>query len=202
MAPPCSILNFTKHTASSFNELSELDDIEFSDALVIELLQTTLHSRALSGQFFVKCLQSLSKIISKDVGSQNRETVDTFVSSSSSSDLLNCEQVMSKSQAELLNDARVLYITAAVCENLYEEILKDVDTSAILKTCGTVFESHAKVAATYDEIQLLPEQHKTFEITGGSVSLSMCCGLVSALMSGSDAVSNCVLIMYSIVMLT
>ena len=101
---------------------------------------------------------------------------------------------MSKSQAELLNDAKILYITAALCENLYEEILKDLDVSAVLKACRTVFESHARVVASCDEIQMLPRQHKPLEITGGSVSLSMCCGLVSAFMSGSDVVSNILLI--------
>lgn len=164
-----------------------LDVIETAGKLVIELLQTSLESRGLSGKIFVNSLHCLASIVLKDVGLKCDQ-----ISSSHSSELLECEQVMPKSQSEYLLDSQKLYITAALCENLSGVILKDLDVSHLLDDFRVIFECHAKLG---DEVQLLPGKNVGGEITGGPVSLSICCGVLSALLGGNKTVKYIIFIL-------
>ena len=187
----CSIsISYSGHppqlSISRSTELSELDVMESLCNLVIDLLQTTLHSRALVGQFFGKCIQFLASVLSKDV--KLDDITQKELSSDSSSVLLECEQALPKSKTEVLNDAGILYITAALIENLIEVVLQDVNIPTLLESCRTVLECHAKAMSKTKGVQLIPGEPVGVDITGGPVSLSMCCGLVSAMMSTSKTV--------------
>ena len=172
----------------------EMDTIEASGHCVIKLLQTSLGSRNIIGLFFNDCLMQLATILSADAKldylSDRSKSLDSCLPSSSA--LLECESAMPKSSSELLSDAGTLYITAALCENCSDVVLHESNVPSMLEACKTIIKCHATTVSRHgntSEVRLIPGQSSCVELTGGPVTLSICFGLVSAILGGAKTVS-------------
>ena len=184
-------------TIASSAKPQELHAMETSAQCVITLLQTSLQSRHLIGQFFNECMSQFASIVSKDVkvdsGSLSDRLKGVDSSSQSSSALLECEQAMPKALSERLSEAQILYVTAALCQGCSEVILREACIPSLLKSCLVIVESHTtglRGDKVGEEVLLVPGGHSRVEITGGHVSLSIALGLVLAILSGAETVSE------------
>lgn len=175
----------------------ELDIMEASGLCVVKLLQTSLRSRQLTGQFFNDCMSRLATILREDAKlevdcfSDRSKSLDSC--SPSSSALLECERAMPKSSLEVLSDAGTLYITAALCEHCSEVVLRETHLPSVLRACKTIIECHAAAVSqdrNTSKVRLIPGRSSRVEVTGGQVTLSICFGLVSAILGGAKTVSS------------
>ena len=162
---------------------------------ILDLLRTDLKSCQLLGPLFVKCLQQLVSTLthqsscpahSKDASVMAKEN------SSASSVLLQLEQ-NGKGPTASLSDAMALYTAAAICENMGNELLEQVDRSSLLDAVSGIVSCHARVSSPQAGVKVLPSQAKRVgpeTLTGGTLTLSIALGLMSALLAGNKPVSK------------
>lgn len=188
---------------------------------MIRLLQTDLNSDGVAGTFFTECLNHLAGLVSQntkegqkgDSNSDDQENAkarhysnlkdltlskadDSKLSDNSqasSSVLLECEGLMPISLSELTDVASTLFITAALCEYMSEEVIEQAHLPSLLGACATILNSHARVLRAREEmggVSVLQDDVGGEELVGGSVSLNLVFGLLSAVLSGARRVSQ------------
>ena len=169
----------------------ELEAMELNGQYVIKLLQTVLNvEESILGTFFMRCLNHLADILSAKDLSQGVHHTET----DSSSVLLECEPLLPLSSHERISHTSALYVTAALCEHLSAEVISQVHLPSLLSACGQILTHHCKVLQGREggrrEGLLLTPCRSTYEeeVVGGTVSLSLVFGLLSAVMAGAREV--------------
>lgn len=176
----------SKLTIAHKSESEELDLMESIGQHVIQLLQSDLNSDGLVGSFFIECLNHLASILCQDakVDKQVSSESNLSPSSVSSSALLECENNMPRSDSEVIHVASTLYITAALCEHMSEQVIKEMDLPSFLETCRIIMRCHAKFLDSTSGrgvVQIL-ESADAKEIIGGPVTLNIVLGMLSAIL--------------------
>ena len=156
---------------------------------IIALLKSGLNSEGLIGGFSIECLKRLHATLVND-----RVAEPSFSSSSSSSVLLACEDVLPLTSSEVASGASLLHITAALCEHTSAELLSQCHLPSLLSACGDIVEYHAHVLERENVqgvIRLTLKERATYEemVMGGAISLNIVLGLLSAVMAGARKVS-------------
>lgn len=162
---------------------------------VLDLLRTDMKSCRLLGPLFVKCLQWLASALSCQCGLAHPKdaAVAARVTSSSSAVLLQLEEAGEGSMTSL-SDAMALYTAAAICENMGNEMLEEVDPFPLLGIISDIVRCHAHVSLPQADIKVSSSQAKRMgpeSLTGGALTLSIAFGLMSALLAGNKPVSLC-----------
>lgn len=137
------------------------------------------------------------------VAGQESETSTTVTSS----DLLECEgDAGSMGHSEAFADASLLYLAAALCEHMSAGIVQRVTLSDLFKVLAELVDCHASlclpdqcVRASSPGDQLSGPGDS--ELLGGTVTLSIAFGLLSAVLGGGREVSPAVWRLVSVVVL-
>ena len=175
---------------------------------ILDLLRTDLKSYRLLGPLFVKCLQQLvSTLTHQSSGPPDSENASVVgkVSSSTSSALLELEK-NGRGPMASLSDAMALYTAAAICENMGNELVEQVDRFSLLDAISSIISCHASISSLQADVKVLPSHTKRVgpeTLTGGTLTLSIALGLMSALLAGNKLVSkarlHCLLTLFSVV---
>lgn len=169
-----------------------VDGMERTGQCIITLLKSGLNSEGLIGIFFVECLHHLHTTIS-----DSRDTDKPILapsSSPSSSVLLACEDVLPLTSGEVARGSTLLHTTATLCKYASDEVLSQCHLPSLLAACGAIVNCHAQILERRDgrggirvALMEMPAYGET--VMGGSLSLSIVLGLLSAVMLGVRKVS-------------
>ncbi len=180
------------------------EEMERMGTGIVALLNSELNKENVIGAFFLLCLQHLTSIILhqtgytctfredalKPVSHSDQQLDDVLAPSERSSALLDCEAKLPLSQTEAYTSSLVLYIAASICEELSSTLLQQVSLPDLLSSIGALVSCHAnfcKVKNNKDHVTVVAS--KEHEILGGSITLGIVFGLLSAILSGIVAVS-------------
>jgi hypothetical protein len=157
---------------------------------IITLFKSGLNSECLIGQFFVECLKHFHAIMAS---SRDGSRVDDEAKLSSSV-LLECEKVLPLTSGEVVDGVTLLHITAALCEEVSSKLLSQCHLPSLLAVCGDIVRCHAQVLGrgdARDGVCLAVRETPSYEelLLGGSLSLNIVLGLLSAVMAGARTVS-------------
>lgn len=189
----------TRSSDSQDHASLPLAAMESTSQHVVKLLESDVGSESVTGAFFVECLSHLAAVLPHnsnkrkyDTGSTNASEA-TVSSCESSSALLDCEHLMPMTISEMTDRTSTLYITAALCEHMGAKVISQVHLPSLLTACGGVLSQHAGVLEERGRRVELSVQHQSDygeEMVGGTVSLTLVFGLLSAIMSGAREVSD------------
>ena len=176
------------------------EEMERMGTGIVALLNSELKQENVIGAFFLLCLQHLTSIILHQTGytcsfrepvsHSDQQLDDVLAPSKRSSALLDCEAKLPLSQTEAYTSSLVLYIAASICEELSSTLLQQVSLPDLLSSIGALVSCHAnfcKVKNDKDRVKVVAS--KEHEILGGSITLGIVFGLLSAILSGIVAVS-------------
>lgn len=196
--------------SDSTNELSlvhqneestqDVHQMERVGSCVLDLFKSNADVANQLGTFFLQCLEHLAEELCKTTNYKSVKDLNVSQvtvagreekkNPKSSSVLLDCEQ---DSHLEAYNNALVLYITAALCEHVTEDVLKSADLHTLLTTISTVVGCHAHFCSN-----TLTKQHGSSilqitgpsleELLGGPITLNIAFGLLSAILGGAREV--------------
>ena len=174
--------------------------VEDIGVLVVELLlEPEIQKDKLIGTVFLTCLKYLVSQLLKETGfrsSDDEETVaeQKLEKSTKQSDTLLQWEAASDAQPHSFSVAVVLYVAAAICENVSENILSKVDEGKLVHYLATIIKCHADfLRKMKDQISILETRQE--ELPGGHVTLSIAFGLLSALMTAYKEVCNVIVFM-------
>lgn len=186
----------------SGEERMDMERMESIASCILDLLTTDLKASRLTGLLFTECLQQIAVTLCQTTGYDAADTslqsrlerpppgLKQNPSDSTNSDLLECErnpEVLSRSEA--YGNALVLYLTAALCEHMSNEVIEQVDLPLLIETISVVVKSHAHFASKGQSSDILlvigPNLEKLF---GESITLSIVFGLLSAILGGAREV--------------
>ena len=162
---------------------------------ILDLLRTDMKSCRLLGPLFVKCLQQLvSTLTHQSSGLTYSEDASVVgkVNSSTSSALLELENNGTGPMASL-SDAMALYTAAAICENMGNDLVEQVDRFSLLDAISSIISCHASISSLQADVKVLPSYTMRVgpeTLTGGTLTLSIALGLMSALLAGNKPVSK------------
>lgn len=182
--------------------------MESTSRCVIMLLKSVLDSDpGLVGEFFIHCLKHLVAALSSP-GHAHSSHAHTGASShahtgtsshthtgdvSLSSLLLECENTLPMSRAEVTNRAAILHTTAALCEHMGDHVIHHAHLPSLLEACADIITCHAHILGEgQEEVRLEVKREYDEEMMGGPVSLNIVFGLLSAVMAGARKVSGSV----------
>jgi hypothetical protein len=169
---------------------------------LIHLLQSDWKSNGLVGEFFTECLKHLSVILSRDAMSNTgSDVVPGSGGQSTSSVLLECENNMPLSSFEVERGVGVIYTIATLCEQLNEKVLSEAHLPSLLGACRDILTCHTSYLANQgSNIKVSGTAEPTYGemMVGGSVSLSIVFGLLSAIIADVSNVSALVLAIISL----
>ena len=175
---------------------------------MLELVGTEIKSGGLLGEFFLECLTRVAAILCLDVNYEPQllsirkemksltlpET--TKKSKYASSALLAVEQKMSSpTQREAFHRSLVLYLTAALSENLTAAVLEQTDVAQLLEVLSVVVGCHAHFVtskqgspspSSSSPLNLLVVQPDLGELLGGPITLSIGLGYLSAILGAAE----------------
>lgn len=147
--------------------------IEEMGNFIIDLLtDENLIKNQLIGPVFTVCIDHLVLLLT------NKSRLKT----SNDNDLLSLENVIHSSDSTL-----ILFVTAAVCENIGERLLTEVDIPSLAQSLMNIIKCHTDNVKNKEKIEVLPKQDCTVLI-GGHVTLSIAFGLLSAILSTENKV--------------
>lgn len=172
-----------------------VDEMERIGNCVLEILKTNVSD--VVGVFFLQCLDHIAEELYKEtnytmpnvlIPQSTPASVST--NKKSSTVLLECEQNLG---VESYNNTLVLYIIAALCEHMSNDVLNGADLRSLLLTISTIVGCHSHYFT-----QSSKKQEKMFQITGpslesllgGPITLSISFGLLSAILGGAREVSS------------
>ena len=188
--------------------VGSVERMEKDGGAIVELLGTTLAPSQLIGGFFTECLTCVVAILCMDIGYQAQSSrikteikshlsvqVDPKLSNSSASSvLLDIEkETGERKQAELYRRSLALYLTAALSEERTSTVLQQTDTTELLEILAVAVECHSHTVTRKNKtlsssVNLLVVQPDLDSMLGGSISLSIALGYLSAILAGADQV--------------
>ena len=202
----------TLRAQSELQVLQELDTnkMESVGSCVLDLLQHDHKSGSVPGLLFIQCLQQLASQLCKSTGyaspSLSTSTHQTHLHQTpvamadtrpTSSALLECEDLShGLSHTQTYYNALVLYVAAALCEHMSNEVLQCIELPTLLKVVSTIICCHAHFVSSKratsggSQALLLTEvaEPNLDELPGGSITLSIVFGLLSAILGGGKEV--------------
>ncbi len=163
----------------------------------MRLLQSDINSTGgLIGSFFVKCLNHLATVLAGNLKSSHSESSKMGKSSeAASSALLECEEALPLTSSEVQRETLVLYVTAALCEQLIEKVMEESPLPALAGACGAILGCHASCLEARERgnvrVSSGAECLSYGEVMmGGSLSISIVFGLVPAVLAGPRKVND------------
>ena len=192
----------------------DVDEMERIGNCVLEMLKSNADIASVVSVFFLQCLEHISKELCKTTNYKSGNAVNESqqaaagseenTGTKSSSLLLHFEQNIDHSQEEAYTSALVLYITAALCEQMSDDVLKQVELPVLLSTISTIVGCHAQFAERLlngqDQTSILQITGPSLEsLLGGPITLSIAFGLLSAILGGAREVNwylHIILILY------
>ena len=184
---------------------------------VISLVETDLKYNCIPGLFFTECLQhiavtlcrstghnasntSLSSKVKKEGNIQSRQMHQK--SDDSCSTLLELEQVLEVPvHTEAYSNALVLYLIAALCEHMGDTVLQQSQLHDLVEVMSVIVNCHArfvsKEPSQKSDILLVTAGPDLEKLLGGSITLSIVFGLLSAILGGARQV-QVLLLSYSL----
>ena len=189
-------------------ESQDTERMESVANCVIQLVETDLKFNCLPGLFFTECLQHIAVVLCRSTG---HSASDTSLSSKverersiqsnpmhqksddSSSTLLELEQVLEiPVHTEAYSNALVLYLTAALCEHMGDTVLQQSQLHDLIKVMSVIVNCHAQFVSEEpsrtSDILLVTAGPDLEKLLGGSVTLSIVFGLLSAILGGAREV--------------
>ena len=180
---------------------------------VLNLIQCDFKLSPIPGMLFLQCLNHLSSQLCQTAGytppslspsqlsshhaTASKETVKEPSLSTSSTLLLACEETShGPSHSQAYHNALVLYVTAALCEHMSSDILQSISEVRLLLEAVLVivcshahFVSEARGIGDGSSLLLVAAASPDLEeLPGGSISLSIVFGLLSAILGGEREV--------------
>ena len=192
-----------------------VDKMESVTDCILELLRSDLKACELTAKFFLECLKHLASVLCEATGyrpsSRKSDSIKTTsLRAGTSSALLESEASPSGDTGRA---ALVLYLVAALCEDaeLVVTILEQISLPGLFAVAATIIGCHAHsvVAETLTETKTSPPSSSSSsssssggirlrvvvvgagangELPGGTVSLSVVFGLLSAVLGGGREV--------------
>ena len=189
-----------------------VDKMESVTDCILELLRSDLKACELTAKFFLECLKYLASVLCEATGyrpsSRKSDSIKktTSLCAGTSSALLESEASPSTDTGRA---ALVLYLVAALCEDaeLVVTILEQISLPGLFAVAATIIGCHAHsvVAETLTETKTSPPSSSSSsggvrlrvvavgagangELPGGTVSLSVVFGLLSAVLGGGREV--------------
>ena len=183
------------------------EEMEKVGSSLLALLNVELNEIKIIGRFFVTCLQYLSSIIlpqtkqmsflgvtSKRVSRSDQQKGNLCSSPDTNSALLDCEVVLPPSHTEAYFNSLVLFVTASICENINSTLFQEVNLFDLLASIKSLVECHATYCKNHEIKDCLKvTANENREILGGSITLSIVFGLLSAVLNG--AVEVCMVVL-------
>ena len=173
---------------------------------ILELLGKLFKSSHLIGQFFLECLTRVAAILCRDVDhlptvprvKQEMKTLSSLqgqLNQSASSVLLDIERDTHQlSQAESYHRSLALYLTAVLSEERTSDVIEQADQETLLQVLAVVIECHAhlvtrkKKTLSDSPVDLLLVQPDLQSVLGGSITLSVALGYLSAILTAANKV--------------
>ena len=171
---------------------------------ILEFVGTEIKSGGLLGEFFLECLTRVAAILCFDVNyepqllSVRKEMKSLALpetakkSKDASPALLAVEQKMSSpTLREAFHRSLVLYLTAALSENMTAAVLEQTDVAQLLEVLSVVVGCHAhivtsKQGSSSSPLNLLVVQPDLGELLGGPITLSIGLGYLSAILGAAE----------------
>ena len=150
-------------------------------ASAIVTLLGDLKSCGVLGPCFLTAMGHLKMALEKESLPADMTREDEQVVKDSRSVLVEWEAERSRREGSSASSIMVLYVVAAVCEQLGRELLEQVDIVSLLPVLAGVVGSHARCLKPSPLQQLLCAS--PVELTGGPVTLSITLGLLSAILA-------------------
>ena len=187
-----------------------VDRMESVANCIMDLLKSDLKSSNITGSVFTECLLHVAVVLCNATGynasatavaGRVKEMAEARVglkrpeaTGETNSDLLECEWSSSAAgQSEAYGNAVVLYLMAALCEQLSSEVLLQVELHRLMEAMSVVVGCHARFVSEEKSSGLLlmpmPDLDK---LLGGPITLSVVFGLLSAILGGAREVCVCV----------
>lgn len=222
---------FQMKTQSNYEAVQSLDTdrMESVGGCVLNLIQLDFKLGSIPGLLFVQCLGHLASQLCRTTGYvhptliaptsatqvPNITTTNTTVTSETvyptqstrSSVLLECEERQhGLAHTQAYHNTLVLYVTAALCEHMSDEVLQRVsDLPLLLETISAIVHCHAcyvssERAAAVTGVNggggrgasllvVAAAKPSLDELPGGPITLSIVFGLLSAILGGGKEVS-------------
>ena len=172
---------------------------------VISLVETDLKYNCIPGLFFTECLQHIAVVLCRSTGhSASNTSLSSKVkkerniqmhqkSDDSSSTLLELEQVLEVPvHTEAYSNALVLYLIAALCEHMGDTVLQQSQLHDLIEVMSVIVNCHAQFVSEEPsqkpDILLVTAGPDLEKLLGGSITLSMVFGLLSAILGGARQV--------------
>ena len=164
---------------------------------VINLLRSDLKSSNVPSLLFVDCLQYIAVVLCQRTGYSavgtsmeervHDQEIQRQTSGISSLVLLECEQ----SIRDAFTDALVLYLTASLCEHMSGDVLETVELSQLIEVISVVVGCHARFISEWQKSNrsgMLVARPDLEGLLGGSITLNIAFGLLSAILGGARQV--------------
>ena len=211
---PALALSCDEHSGLVVERLTEgeefkmysVERMESAATCILDLLKSGLESGNIPGILFIECLLHVAVVLCRTigydasataVGARVKEMTEAHLGSKrqevtrdTNSDLLECElNPIAPSRREAYGNASVLYLMAALCEQMSREVLEQVELRKLLEMMSVVVSCHARfVSKGRSSSLLLVAGPDLEELLGGPITLSVVFGLLSAILSGAREV--------------
>ena len=173
---------------------------DIGSCLMELLLDSELQRCGIVGSLFLHCVKYLGSVLKRECFSlseiqqtDSRGTREDGTIESGNKVLLEWEErtrLDDISEAHSFSSTLVLYITAAICEQIGDKILQDIDELSLVETLSIIVRCHAFRLMRKKEKILFSMEDTQEEITGGHVTLSIAFGLLSAIITAGTQVST------------
>ena len=185
-------------------ELYNTERMESVANCVVTLVESDLKSDQILGLFFTECLQHIAEVLCKSAGYNASDTPFSSkiegaqlspkhqTHDSSNSTLLELEQVLEvPTHTEAYSHALVLYITAALCERMSNEVFQQSQLQQLIGVMSVIINCHARFISEpcqKSDKLLVAAEPNLDKLLGGSITLSIVFGLLSAILGGAREV--------------
>ncbi len=186
-----------------------VETMESITGCVLEILRTDLQDSSVPSQLFLECLQRIATelcrasgydaagtCVGRAMGERKRNSaLKKPASTGNSSALLDLEEKLERStSAESFSNTLALYLTASLCEHMSEAVLERVELPVLLEVISVITQCHACFVSrphqppgcTVTLQVVVPDLER---LLGGSITLTIVFGLLSAILGGAREVS-------------
>ena len=160
--------------------IGECGKMEDTASAIVKLLGD-LKSCGVLGPCFLTAMGHLKMVLEKESLPADMTREDEQVVKDSRSVLVEWEAERSRREGSSSSSIMVLYVVAAICEQLGCELFEQVDIISLLPVLAGVVGSHVRCLKPSTTQQLLGAS--PVELTGGPVTLSITLGLLSAILA-------------------